>query len=183
MALTRTEKTAAAAVSFSFLLLAAAITRGYVLSRRPDPASIPLMKTGETIKLPGTLSGATGVTLVMVLSSECVYCIHDAPFYRQLSALRASSGGALRLVAVAPENTIAAAAFLHHSSVNTDAVLSMPPRQLGVQLLPTLLLIDEHRKLERYWVGELDQGRRQEVLSTLRASCASCIPAEAAIQK
>lgn len=177
--MTRMEKTATAAMAVSFLLLAAAASRSFVLSRRPDPATVPLMKMGDTVKLPGSSTGAARATLVMVLSSQCSYCIHDVPFYKQLSGLRASSGGALRLVAVLPEKTASAAAFLGSSSVNTDEVLSMAPRELGVQLLPTLLLIDEHGKLERYWVGELDHRRQQEVLSVLQASCAACrVPPE-----
>lgn len=177
--MTRIEKTAAAAMAVSFLLLAAAATRSFVLSRRPDPATLPLMKIGDSVKLPGSSPGAARPTLVMVLSSQCPSCIHDVPFYKQLSGLRASSGGALRLVAVLPEKRAVAATFLGSSSVNTDEILSMAPRQLGVQLLPTLLLIDERGKLARYWVGELDQGRQQEVLSVLQASCAACrVPRE-----
>lgn len=177
--MTRLEKTASAAMAVSFLLLAATATRSFVLSRKPDPAVVPLMKIGDTVKLPGSRASAVRPTLVMVLSGQCLYCLHDVPFYKRLSGLRASSGGALRLVAVLPEKTADAAAFLGSSSVNTDEVLSMAPRQLGVRLLPTLLLIDEHGKLERYWVGELDRGQQQEVLSALRESCAGCrVPPE-----
>lgn len=178
MAKTRMEKTATVAVAVSFLLLAASATRSYLLSRRPDPSTLPLIKIGDTVKLPGSAPGAGQPTLVMVLSSQCRYCIDDLPFYKQLSELRAASvrtsstagSGGLRLVAAMPENTDTAEAFLHSAGVTADQILSMGPRELGVQILPTLLLLDEHGKLQRYWVGELDRQRQQEVVQVLRQS-------------
>ncbi len=54
--MSRLEKTAAAAMVVSFLLLAGVTTRSFVLSRRPDPATVPLVKIGEAVKLPGILA-------------------------------------------------------------------------------------------------------------------------------
>lgn len=172
--MTRLEKTAAAAMAVSFLLLAGAITRSFVLSRRPDPATVPLVKIGESIKLPGVSPGAARLTFVIVLSSQCTYCLHDLPLYRRLSAARLSSGGMLHLIAVLPENATTAAEFLGSSGVATDDVLSMAPVDLGVQMLPTLLLLDEDGKLKRYWVGEMSQEREREALAVLTASCSAC---------
>jgi hypothetical protein len=178
--MSRLEKTATATLIASFLLLAGITTRSFVLSRRPDPATIPLVKIGEKVKLSGFSPGGAQLTFVMVLSSQCTYCIHDLPFYQQLSALRASSGGALRLIAVLPEKTESGAKFLGSAGVNTDNVLSMAPLELGVQLIPTLLLLDENGKLERYWAGELNHERQQEVLAVVQASCGACrVPAVA----
>ncbi|HEX7288494.1 MAG TPA: hypothetical protein VF532_20085 [Candidatus Angelobacter sp.] len=183
MAKTRMEKTATVALAVSFLLLAASATRSYLVSRRPAPSTLPLIKIGETVKLPESLTGAGRPTLVMVLSSGCRYCVDDLPFYKELSTLRATSfraasadggapsgGGTLRLVAVLPENTDTAETFLRSAGVTVDQVFNMGPRELGVQILPTLLLVDEHGKLQKYWVGELDQQRQREVVQALRQS-------------
>jgi hypothetical protein len=171
--MSRLEKTAAATMVVSFLLLAGVTTRSFVLSRRPDPATVPLVKIGEAVKLPGVSHGAK-LTFVIVLSSQCEYCLHDLPLYRRLSAARSSSGGMLHLVAALPEKTATASAFLSSSGVNTDNVLSMAPRELGVQMVPTLLLLDENGKLKRYWVGEMNQEREREVLAVLTESCSAC---------
>src|SRR6478736_1270689 len=171
----RLEKTAATVMVVSFLLLAGVITRSFVLSRRPDPATIPRVKVGEAIKLPGVSPGAAKLTFVIVLSSQCEYCLHDLPLYRRLSAARSSSGGILHLVAVLPENTATATTFLDSSGVATDNVLSMAPLEVGVQMVPTLLLLDENGKLKKYWVGEMNQDREREVLAELRASCSACL--------
>jgi hypothetical protein len=171
--MSRLEKTAAATMVVSFLLLAGVTTRSFVLSRRPDPATVPLVKIGQAVKLPGVSPGAK-LTFVIVLSSQCEYCLHDLPLYRRLSAVRSSSGGILHLVAVLPEKTATATAFLDSSGVATDNVLSMAPLELGVQMVPTLLLLDENGKLKRYWAGEMDQRREREVLAVLTASCSSC---------
>ncbi len=68
----------------------------------------------------------------------------------------------MHLVAVLPEKTATATAFLDSSGVGTDNVLSMAPLEVGVQMVPTLLLLDENGKLERYWVGEMNQERERE---------------------
>lgn len=172
--MSRLEKTAAAAMVVSFLLLAGAITRSFLLSRRPDPATVPLVKIGDSVKLPGVSPGAARLTFVIVLSSQCTYCLHDLPLYRRLSAARSSSRGMLHLIAVLPENTTTAAKFLGSSGVATDNVLSMAPLDVGAQMLPTLLLLDENGKLKRYWVGEMNQEREREVLAVLTASCGAC---------
>lgn len=171
--MSRLEKTAAATMVVSFLLLAGVTTRSFVLSRRPDPATIPLVKIGEAVKLPGVSHGVK-LTFVIVLSSQCEYCLHDLPLYRRLSAARSSSGGVLHLIAVLPEKTVTATTFLSSSGINTDNVLSLAPRELGVQIVPTLLLLDENGKLERYWVGEMNQEREREVLAVLTESCSAC---------
>ena len=80
----------------------------------------------------------------------------------------------MHLVAVLPEKTATATAFLDSSAVSTDNVLSMAPREVGVQMVPTLLLLDEKGKLERYWVGEMNQEREREVLAVLTESCSAC---------
>jgi hypothetical protein len=173
-AMSRLEKTAAAAMAVSLLLLAGATTRSFVLSRRPDPATVPLVKIGEAVKLPGVSPGTARLTFVIVLSSGCTYCLHDLPLYRRLSAARSASGGMLHLVAVLPEKASTAAEFLRSSGVATDNLLSLAPLDVGVQMVPTLLLLDENGKLKRYWVGEMSQEREREVLAVLTASCSAC---------
>jgi hypothetical protein len=52
--MSRIEKTAAASLAVSFLLLAGITVRSFVLSRRPDPAALPLVKIGEKVRLPAS---------------------------------------------------------------------------------------------------------------------------------
>lgn len=172
--MSRLEKTAAATMVVSLLLLAGVITRSFVLSRRPDPATVPRVKIGDAVKLPGVSPTAARLTLVIVLSSQCEYCLHDLPLYRRLSSVRMSSGGMLHLIAVLPEKTATATAFLSRSGVATDNVLSMAPLEVGAQMVPTLLLLDENSKLKKYWVGEMNDEREREVQAVLTASCSSC---------
>jgi hypothetical protein len=163
----RLEKTAAVCMVISFLLLAGIITRSFVLSRRPDPAALPRVKIGEKIKLPEFHLGKAGPTLIMVISSRCEYCVKNLPFYKQLSSLQGDSGGELRLIAAMPEKSETARTFLANAGVKVDQVWSAAPAEVGVQLIPTLLLLDADGKLQKFWVGELNEDRRQDVLSVL----------------
>ena len=170
----RLEKTAAVCVALSFLLLAGVTTRRFILSRKPNPAALPRVKIGEKVKLPEFASEKAGHTLVMVISSGCEYCVNDLPFYRRLSVIRGASGGELRLVAALPEKTETARMFLANAGVTVDHVWSAAPAEVGVQLIPTLLLLDADGKLQKFWVGELNEDRRQDVLAVLAASCTAC---------
>jgi hypothetical protein len=168
------EKAATITFVVSFLLLAGVLLRSYWLSRRPDPRTIPLVKVGQPVNIPGFSPGDSQSSLVLAISSECPYCIDDLPFYKQLSVARASSGDSLRIVAVLPQNTSTARKFLDDAGVHVDAVLSMSPRRIGVQLFPTLLLLDRTGRLQQFWVGGLTGKQRQEVFSALKKSCTTC---------
>lgn len=170
----RLEKTAAVCLAVSFLLLAGILARSYVLSRRSRAAALPRVKIGERVKLPELPAGRAGHTLVMVISSQCEYCVNDLPFYRRLSVMRTASAGELRLVAALPEKTETAQMFLANAGVIVDQVWSAAPAEVGVRLIPTLLLVDGEGKLQQFWVGELNDDRRRDVLTVLAASCAAC---------
>src|SRR5215813_9686201 len=143
----RLEKTATVCLTFSFLLLAGILARSYVISRRSHTATLPRVKIGERVNLPELSSRRAGHTLVMVISSQCEYCVSDLPFYRRLSEMRGASGGELRLVAALPEKTETAQMFLANACVIVDHVWPAAPAEVGVQLIPTLLLVDEEGKL------------------------------------
>jgi hypothetical protein len=170
----RLEKAAAVCLAFSFLLLAGILTRTYIISRRSHSATLPRVKIGERVNLPELPSGSAGHTLVMVISGQCEHCVNDLPFYRRLSVIGGASGGELRLVAALPEKTETAQTFLANAGVIVDHVWSAAPAEVGVQLIPTLLLVDGEGRLQKFWVGELNDGRRRDVLSVLAASCAAC---------
>ena len=172
--MSRLDKIAAITLTFSFVLLLGVLGSSYYLSRRPDSRSVPLVKTGETVRVPGFNAGAAKSVVVLVLSSGCHYCLDDLPFYKQLSAMRKSSGDSIHLLAVLPERTTSAREFLANAGIGADDVISMSPRHLGVQVLPTLLLLNQQGKLQQYWVGELDRKQQQEVFSVLRKSCPAC---------
>lgn len=177
--MSRLDNIAAITLAASFLLLITVLGRSYYLSRRLDSRSIPLVKTGEKVRLPGFNAGAAQSTLVLVLSRQCRYCLDDLPFYKQLSAVRRSSGDSIHLLAVLPERTTSAREFLANAGIGADDVVSMSPRSLGVQLLPTLLLVDGEGKLQQYWVGAMDRKQQQQVFSVLRKSCPACSIPEA----
>jgi hypothetical protein len=58
--------------------------------------------------------------------------------------------------------------------VKTDSVLSMAPLELGVPMIPTLMLLDERGTLEKYWVGDMNRQQHQEVLAEVTKACSEC---------
>lgn len=172
--MTRLEKTATATLIGSFLLLAGVLTRSYIVSRQPELATIPRVKIGEKFKIPGVRTDAARHTLVIVITSQCPYCVRDLPLYKKLSALRGGSGGALRLIAVMPDPTETSAKFLGDAGVLTDSVVSATPLEIGVPMIPTVMLLDHRGAVEKYWVGETSREQRKQVLAEVMASCSEC---------
>jgi hypothetical protein len=172
--MSRIEKTAAVTLLLSFLLFCGAMIRSYTISRRASQSVLPEVKIGEILNLPGVGPGAAHSTLVLVITSQCSYCVEALPFYRRLAEMSVASAGDLRLIAAMPENSNDARAFLQHAGVGIDSVLSISPRRVGARIFPTLLLLDQNGRLQKYWVGELHDDEQQQVISTLGQYCATC---------
>src|SRR5579871_539591 len=134
---------------------------------------------GQLVSLPGqALAGKS--TLVMALSVGCHFCQDSVPFYQKLSAFKNSSPG-LRMVAVFPQPTAEAIAYLKKQGIAVDAVASLPLGQVGVRGTPTLLLLDEQSKVHEVWEGKLNDKQETEVISSLKKVCPGCALAAAVV--
>jgi hypothetical protein len=109
-----------------------------------------------------------GPTLVMVLRSDCRYCIESARFYSRLTHLKKSQRATGRIVAAFPVADQSALKFLFERSIVPDQVVRYEKGQLIVQGTPTLLLVDETGELKRTWVGKLSAGEEADLINSLR---------------
>ncbi len=94
---------------------------------------------GRTVQLPGVDFTRKGKTLLIAISSTCHFCQESQPFYRQLAN---APGVTANLVAVLPT-----------------------PQRDGVNSTPTLLLVDGRGKVEKAWIGKLDDAGQKQVQS------------------
>lgn len=113
------------------------------------------------------------LTVVLVLSTNCRYCDESIPFYTKLSSIRGKSSG-IRFVALFPQSSAAGKEYLQRNGIMTDKVISTRLADVGVRGTPALLLV-ESAKVQQVWLGRLPRSGQEDVLSTLKRSCKSCI--------
>jgi hypothetical protein len=104
------------------------------------------------------------VALVLVTSPSCRYCSASMPFYHSLADVAARSGRTLALRAVVPLDTEAARDYLRDEGLAWD-LSPIDVDALRISGTPTLLLVDADRRVQRAWVGFLDQAQRLEVVA------------------
>jgi hypothetical protein len=119
---------------------------------------------GRTIQLPGVDFTRKGKTLLIAVSSTCHFCQESQPFYRQLAN---TPGVTANLVAVLPMPQRDAENYVHSTIAPSLQVVSASLDTMGVNSTPTLLLVDGQGKVERAWVGKLDDASQKQVKSQL----------------
>jgi hypothetical protein len=119
---------------------------------------------GTTVHLPGVDFPQHGKTLLIAVSSNCHFCQESQPFYRQLAKTASLK---THLVIVLPMPQSEAESYVHSSIAPSLQVVSAPLDTMGVRGTPTLLLVDSHGKVEKAWVGKLDDAGQKQVQSQL----------------
>lgn len=105
--------------------------------------------------------GATRL-LCVVISSNCHYCSDSLPFYRRLAAVGGHSSNSPRLVFVTIEPRETTEAYLRRGNIAAPSVLTLA-RLPQIPGIPSLVLLDRHRRVERSWVGRLSRRQEAEV--------------------
>jgi hypothetical protein len=119
---------------------------------------------GRTVQLPGVDFTRKGKTLLIAISSTCHFCQESQPFYRQLAN---TPGVTANLVAVLPMPQRDAENYVHSTIASSLQVVSASLDTMGVNSTPTLLLVDGKGKVERAWIGKLDDAGQKQVQSQL----------------
>jgi hypothetical protein len=119
---------------------------------------------GRTVQLPGVDFTRKGKTLLIAISSTCHFCQESQPFYRQLAN---APGVTANLVAVLPTPQRDAENYVHSTISPSLQVVSASLDTIDVNSAPTLLLVDAQGKVEKAWVGKLDDAGQKQVQSEL----------------
>jgi thiol-disulfide isomerase/thioredoxin len=119
---------------------------------------------GRTVELPGVDFTRKGKTLVIAISSTCHFCQESQPFYRQLANMQ---GNKANLVAVLPMPQRDAEDYVHSTISSSFRVVSASLDTMGISSTPTLILVDSQGRVERAWVGKLDDASQKQVKSQL----------------
>lgn len=168
------ERIANLAIIVAVVFFLGAMVRGNLLQQRPTPAPRRAdVQVGSTISLPGVHFPAQRDSLLLGISTTCHYCKDSLPFYRQLTA---RLQGRVSVIAVLPQSQPEAEAFMRDAGLTGVQVVSEKLSNIGVYGTPTLLLVDDKGKVKSAWVGELDSGREQSLISAILPNDTNAVP-------
>lgn len=119
---------------------------------------------GSTVQLPGVDFTRKNKTLLIAISSTCHFCQESQPFYSQLTH---TPGVTANLIAVLPMPQSDAENYVHSTISPSLQVVSASLATIGVNSTPTLLLVDSKGKIEKAWIGKLDDVGQKQVRSQL----------------
>ena len=155
------EKAANIAVIVAALLFMFVVIRTEI-SKRAAPDSAQTELPSNVVNLPGVHFPRQNKSLIIAVSTTCHFCQESLPFYKDVSV---RSKGKTDVIALLPQPEAEAKAFIQNAGISATQIVSAKLSTIGVTGTPTMLLVDEKGDVERVWKGELDEKRRQEVLS------------------
>jgi peroxiredoxin len=143
-------------------------------SVRSRPAKADVLKPGDQFpSFEGVNVKDAERTLIMVGRADCRFCGESVPFYRHLSAkFRDSRPTRLQLVLVTTDPVDVTKEYVKRNELSFDRIVnvSAPQRsQLKIPGTPTLYLVDRSGRIQKDWIGRLDNAGEQDVQSALVA--------------
>ncbi|MCP9496358.1 MAG: rhodanese-like domain-containing protein [Pyrinomonadaceae bacterium MAG19_C2-C3] len=155
------------------VLLSGVVVKRYFLTAAPHDNhnhsgnNVPprkLIHIGSKLTLNGVDWNASGRTLLLAFSQNCLYCTESAPFYRRL-AQELKKQQTAHLVAVLPDAVVDAQKYLDALGVQVSEVKQASLNALGVRGTPTLMLINQTGVITGMWVGKLTESQEIEVIN------------------
>lgn len=159
-------------ISYVAIIIVCAIASVNLIGQRfekPRPSSAQLERSlvGTRLSLGEIPWSKAKVTLVLAMSSHCVFCAQSLPLYRKLNVLANSAARPFSLVVVCPDATSDISSYLSANAISPARVLHADLRSLGITGTPTLLLVDSSGVVRKVFAGRLADSREQELLHLL----------------
>ena len=121
---------------------------------------------GSRFSLPDIDWNQNGETLVVVMSEGCSHCAESIPFYRRLSR-ELSVRESPHFLALFPDSSGDAQKYLNDMNIRADAVVSTSLGELGINLLPSIYLVDKEGSVTDNWLGRLTAAGESNLLERL----------------
>ena len=143
----------------------ASLIANYVKKEATTGSRTPPIEIGTKIEVPGIDWSKSNATLLLVLSTKCIFCTDSMPFYKNLVQ---ETRGRTRFIALFQQNESEARHYLKENGVAIEDVRQVSPALLGVSGTPTLILTDSQGTVQDVWFGRV--GSNVETLLLKRVS-------------
>jgi len=127
------------------------------------PHNIPLIRPGTLVDSWATHWNQATRHLVLVVTTSCPACRQSAPLYEALSR-RAKDSQDTRLVVVSNEPVDAVRGWLDVNAIQPEEIVQVEDlAEVGVFLVPTLLIVDQKGGVTDVVVGQLSAKQEEEL--------------------
>jgi hypothetical protein len=113
-------------------------------------------------------------TLIMIGRSDCRFCGESLPFYRRLSTtFKDSRPSRVQLVLMTSDPPEVTKEYVKKNDLSFDRVVNLSATQhsqLKIPGTPTLYLVDRSGRIQKGWIGRLDNAGEQDVQAALVAT-------------
>lgn len=150
------------------LVMVCVFVRNYGFWGRVTSPSEHEIQPGTQLTIRGVDWNRSDRTLVLALRKGCRYCEESMAFYRQLVGMQRAGQFKADIVAVLPNDANSAHDFMESSGLSVTTVPKTPLESIQVQGTPTVILVDRGGHVVRSWVGVLSEGRKQEIVKSLK---------------
>lgn len=155
----------------------ASLFEGRVAARRPHSSTFHV---GERLpEIEGLDFRKAQQTLLLVVASNCRFCVESMPFYRKLitavtarhrmhSNADASTGlRDAQIVGLSTDESEVLRSYFDRHDVDPETLVSMPRGLLKLEGTPTLILADSSGVIKDVWLGRLDARGEADVSAKL----------------
>ncbi len=162
------------AVLVAAIVLVAFVMRSYFTT--PPKRAAAKLPAGVTLgEIKDLDYGDAQRILILVLSTQCKYCVQSAPFYRTLASMSGNLTQRTRILGVFPEDETSVKAFLAKSQVEMEFRSDVDLSKLNVSSTPTLILLDKGKNIVNSWVGTLGAEQQADVVKTISEASAESV--------
>ena len=145
-------------------------------TRNTQAVALPQPGIGMQLEVRGAQTKNVPMTLLLVVSPSCRYCIQSQSFYRTLAS--AAESRRAHLIVSVP-HAQSAQSFLRDAGLNSATLREWPDVNLRIVGTPALFAVNSAGKIKRIWHGALSEQRRRDVLSVLDEPAALDAPVTA----
>jgi len=126
----------------------------------------PLYAEGERIPaVAGVNFAAFDRTLLVVMKSDCPFCIASSGFYRRLLDEQQTRRASVQVLFVAAEDDARFDESLRENGLPTGRTARMRGNSLKVRGTPTLLLIDRSSRVQTVWEGQVPASVEKQIVA------------------
>ena len=144
------------------------LVKSYFASKGGVNTSVPISRGSAFPQIPGVDYNKSPRTLILALNVDCRYCTRSVPFYNSLAEARQENTKQLNIVAAFINNEEGLVkSYVEEKQLSVHAVSGVDLNKLGIQMTPTIILVDSNGKVLDSWRGELQPDGEREVFEAV----------------
>jgi len=139
----------------------------YFVKRSKSQLTPGLHKGQVLAPLPSYDYGSATQYLLIAMNPNCSYCNEGMPFYRELTRLPQPPDHPTRIMASFQIPLEEANQYIKQQQFDINTVAAVDFRSINVSATPSIILIDSNGKIMDFWIGQLSEDAKQQVIKAI----------------